>query len=129
MRVWILLALAMSAVVAYSQQNRDEAVADKVSPMDSGLHNLRRLKWKTVKDALKPLTLSARASAKAREKNKENPKRGNMYQDDKKMMEKAITRSGGFYKNMDIHDFDRVRRGQAPKRTYLYSFQSGKDKS
>ncbi|CAK4637172.1 unnamed protein product, partial [Aphanomyces euteiches] len=74
MRVWILLALAMSAVVAYSQQNRDEAVADKVSPMDSGLHNLRRLKWKTVKDALKPLTLSARASAKAREKNKENPK-------------------------------------------------------
>ncbi|KAH9121992.1 hypothetical protein AeMF1_006532 [Aphanomyces euteiches] len=136
MRVWILLALAMSAVVAYSQQNRDVAVADQVSPKDSGLRYLRRLKGKTAKDALKPLTLSGRASAKVKGifgGKKENPKvqnikgknmgrvyeqSGNVYQDDRKTGQKT-PRSGGFRKNMDIQDFDRVRIGQEPKRTYF----------
>ncbi|CAK4337631.1 unnamed protein product [Aphanomyces euteiches] len=126
----------MSAVVAYSQQNRDVAVADQVSPMDSGLRNLRRLKAKPAKDALKPLTLSGRASAKVKGifgGKKENPKvqnfegkkmghvyeqSGNVYQDDRKTRQKT-TRSGGFKKNMSIQDFDLVRSGQEPIRTYF----------
>ncbi|CAK4291711.1 unnamed protein product, partial [Aphanomyces euteiches] len=63
MRVWILLALAMSAVVAYPQQNQDVAVADQVSRMDSGLDNLRRLGGKSGGQSSKPSSLRGRASA------------------------------------------------------------------
>ncbi|CAK4537441.1 unnamed protein product, partial [Aphanomyces euteiches] len=63
MRVWILLALAMSAVVAYPQQNQDVAVADQVSRMDSGLHNLRRLGGKSGGQGSNPSSRRGRASA------------------------------------------------------------------
>ncbi|KAH9137868.1 hypothetical protein AeRB84_017616 [Aphanomyces euteiches] len=137
MGVWILLALAMSAVVAYPRQNQDVVVADQVSPVDSGLDNLRRLKMKPVAQALKPLTFSGRASAAVKGifgGKKENPKvqklkrqdlggmyeqRGNIFQEDTSKNRIAV-RSGGFSKNMDIHDYDRVRRGEESRRTYFY---------
>ncbi|KAH9118694.1 hypothetical protein LEN26_011971 [Aphanomyces euteiches] len=86
MRVWILLALALSSVVALSQQNQDVAMAHQVSPMDSGLDNTRRLQGNKPKSALKALWRQGASRAERKDSkgdNAENPKVFS-FEDDKK---------------------------------------------